>query len=135
MFATQENAVGLQSLGSVLNTRNDSWGTTYRCCQKHESLSLHDLCFTGRRLFAISFVTSLKLNLCTVLSIQNTAENDCIISHAQNTTGLRPHVFLIRKHRSMVTKKDNHLSPAQTTAKVNCKLHNHCLYFEKHNIL
>jgi hypothetical protein len=89
MFATQENAVDLQSLGSVLKTRDDSRGTTYRCCQKHESHeSLHDLRFTGRRLFGISFVTSLKPNLCTALSIQNTAENDCIISHAQNTTAL-----------------------------------------------
>jgi len=86
MFATQENAIDLQKLGSVLNTRDDGRGKTYRCCQKHESLSLHDLRFTDRRLFGISFVTSLKPNLCTAVGIQNTAENVCIISHAQNTT-------------------------------------------------
>ena len=87
MFATQENAVDLQSLCSALNTRDGSRGTTYRCCQKHESLSLHDLRFTGRRLFRTSFETSLKPNLCIALSIQNSAEMT-IISHAQNTTAL-----------------------------------------------
>jgi hypothetical protein len=49
---------------------------------------------TARHLLVVSFLTSLKSSLYTALSIQNTTENNCIISHAQNTTTLQPNVFL-----------------------------------------
>jgi len=45
-------------------------------------LSLYGLLATGRSLLAASFVTSLKLNLSTVLTIHNTRVNNCLISHA-----------------------------------------------------
>jgi hypothetical protein len=65
-----------------LNTRDDVKGNTYRSCQKHESLSLHD------HLLWVSFITSLEPNSCTALTIQNTKESNCVISHTQNATAL-----------------------------------------------
>jgi hypothetical protein len=56
-------------------------------------------------LLGVSFVTSLKSNLCTALTTQKTAENICITSHAQNTTALLLNVFLTGIHRLLVTNK------------------------------
>ena len=112
-----------------LNTHDKGREETYRSCQKHKSLSLHDLLYTGRHLLSVSFITSLKPNLCTALTTQNTTENNYIISRVQNATALRPNVFLIGIHRSLLTK-NSRLSPPQTTAKVNCKLRSHYVYME-----
>jgi hypothetical protein len=38
-------------------------------------------------------MTSLKSNLCAVVTTQNITEDNCIISHAQNTTALQSSVF------------------------------------------
>jgi hypothetical protein len=81
---------------------------------------LRDLLITGRHLLGVLFVTSLKSNLRTALTTQNTTENNCIISHSQNTTALQPNVFLTGTHRLLVI---NGPSQAQTTAKVTCILH------------
>jgi len=43
-------------------------------CQQHESLSLHDLPSTGRRLLGVSFITSLKSNLWTAVTTHNTTK-------------------------------------------------------------
>jgi hypothetical protein len=51
------------------------------------------------------FVTSLKSNLGTVLTTYNTAENNCIISHAQNTTAFKASELLTGVHRVLVTNK------------------------------
>jgi hypothetical protein len=65
---------------------------------------------TARRiLFFFLFITSLKSNLCTALTTQNTTKNNCINSHAQNTTALEFYLFLTRIHRLLVTNKT--LSP------------------------
>ena len=61
-------------------------GKIYRSCQKHESLSLYHLS-TGRHLFGVSF-TSLKSNLCTALTTQNTTENNYYL-----TRTLQPNIF------------------------------------------
>jgi len=53
----------------------------------------------GLRLLSVSFVASLKPNLCTGLTTKNTTTNDCIFSHAQNTTALQPNVFPNGMHR------------------------------------
>jgi hypothetical protein len=66
-----------------LKARDDGREKTYRSIQKHESPSLHDLLYTGRHWLDLSFITSLKSNLCTVLTTQNAIENNCINSHAQ----------------------------------------------------
>jgi hypothetical protein len=68
-----------------------------------------------------------KSNLCIVLTTQNTTENNCIISHAQNTTALQPNVFLSRIHRLLCTSKGRSRFPSQTTAKVIYKLQSHYL--------
>jgi hypothetical protein len=88
-----------------LNTPYVGGEKIYRSCQKYDSLSLHDLLSTGHHLLGVSFTTSLKRNLCTALSKQNTTENNCIISHAQNTTALQPNVFLTGIHLLLVTSK------------------------------
>jgi len=76
---------------------------TCRYCQKQESLSLRDLRSTGRHLSGVSFITSLKSDICTALTTQNTTENNCIISHAQTTTALQPNVSLNVLHRLLAT--------------------------------
>jgi hypothetical protein len=48
-----------------------------------------------------SFITSRKSNLCTALTI----ESNCINSHTQHTTALRPNVFLIGIHQLLVTNE------------------------------
>ena len=80
---------------TACNTHNDCRQKTYRTCQRLGSLSLHDVVF-------FSFITSLKSNLSTVLTTQNTTENN---SHAQNTTALRPTAFLVGIHRMLVTSQ------------------------------
>jgi hypothetical protein len=62
------------------STRNDCDEKTYRSCQKHESLSHRDLS-TDRHLFGVSFLSSLKSNLCTALITQNTTQNKSITFH------------------------------------------------------
>jgi hypothetical protein len=51
--------------------------------------------------------------------------NKLINSHAQNTTALKPNLFLTGKNinRLLVTKNGGRFFPVKTTAKVNCKLH------------
>jgi hypothetical protein len=77
-------------------------GEKHRSCQKHESLSLHDLLCIGRHFLGDSFITSMKSNSCRALTTQKIT---LIISHAQNTTAVQPNVFLTGKHWSRVTGK------------------------------
>jgi hypothetical protein len=85
MFVTQETAVDLHSLGSAL-TPATMVGVKHTDAVTEMNL-YH--CMTFVLLVVWYFVvTSLKLNLCTALSTLNTAESDCINSHAQNTTAL-----------------------------------------------
>jgi hypothetical protein len=51
-------------------------------------LSLHDLA-TGRSVLGVSFITSLKSNLRTALTPENT-----VIMHAQNAIALQTRLFL-----------------------------------------
>lgn len=68
---------------------------------KEQILSNTSLCHcTGRHLFDVTFITSLKSNYARRLPQKNN-------SHAKNTTAL----------------KDGRLSSSQRTAKANCKLH------------
>jgi hypothetical protein len=55
-----------------LNNRDDGRGKTYRSHQKHESLTLHDLFFTGHDLLGVSFIICLNSNLRRALTSQNT---------------------------------------------------------------
>jgi hypothetical protein len=50
-------------------------------------------------MLGISFVTSLKSNLCTALTTLNTTGNNCIIWHAQNTTASQD----LYTHRPVLT--------------------------------
>jgi hypothetical protein len=78
-----------------LNTCDDGPGKTYRSFQKHEPLLLPDVISFYWLLCIRCFVcNSLKAHLCTALTTQNTTTNNCIILHAQNTTALKPNVFL-----------------------------------------
>ena len=80
--------------GQSLNTRKNGRGKIYRSCHKHESVSLHYILPTGGHLFNVSFITSLKSNLCTALTTRNSTGNNCVTSHAQNTTAFQLHVFV-----------------------------------------
>jgi hypothetical protein len=51
-------------------------------------------------------------------SKQITTGNNCIIPQAQNTITLHPNAFLTGIHWLLVTKKNDQLSPAKTTAEV-----------------
>jgi len=41
----------------------------------------------------ISLITSLKSDLCTALTMHNTNDNNCVLSHAQNTTAVQPNIY------------------------------------------
>jgi hypothetical protein len=99
-------------------------GGEYNYSQK--SISLSDLLSMGHRVIGIPLITQPKTNLCTTLRAQNNKNKNCIVWHAQNTTAFQPHVFLTGICRLLLTK-DGRLSPAQNTAKFNCKFHSHYL--------
>jgi len=91
--------------------------------QKRESHQLqHDILSIGRSLLGVSFITSLKSNLCTSVTTQNSTRNNYVITHTQNTTAFEPRLFLNLKMRVTGHTQGSIGSPIQTTAKVNCKL-------------
>jgi len=51
------------------------------------------------------FITTLKLNLCTTRTTQNTTDNKCIILRVQNSTALLSNVFSNGIDRLLVTSK------------------------------
>jgi hypothetical protein len=77
MSTTKEDAFDLYSVGTVLNAWTDDLGKTYRSCQEHESLSLRDFLSTGHHFLVVSFITTLKSNVCT-LTTWDTAINTCM---------------------------------------------------------
>jgi len=93
MSITQEGAFDLTAWVQSLNAWADGLGNTYRSFQEHQSLSPHDFLSTGHRLLVVSFITSLKWNVCTALTTWSTAVNNCIILHAQDTPALETDVF------------------------------------------
>jgi hypothetical protein len=122
---TQEMQMTCTAWVESLNTSNHSRKKTNRSCQKHEYYWWRSFFTnTGRHLLGVSFITSIKSNLHTALTAENTTANNCIILHTQDTTELHTNVFLTGIARLLVTK-DGRLSPVQ----VNYKLHSHYLYF------
>ena len=102
-------------LVECLNTRDDGWRKyMYRISQKHVSVSLHDLS-PGRHLLGDSFRTSLKSNLCTAATTQNTTEQKCIVRQTNKVTALQPHVFLTELSRLLVTNKGGSPFPSAKT--------------------
>ena len=80
--------------------------------QKHESVLLYELFSAGRHLLGVSFIRNVKSSLCKVPTTQNTTENNCVFSHAQNTTVLQPGVFLNGIHLLLVTNKGRSTLPS-----------------------
>ena len=124
------------SVGS-LNTGNDCRRKTHTV--KNMSLSLHDLPSTGRRLLGVSFITSLKSNLWTALTTQNTTKIIVLTlslshthththTHTQNTTALQLNVLLNVICQLLVTSKGRSTFPNSNNVKVNRKLLSQCLY-------
>jgi hypothetical protein len=64
---------------------------THTSYQKHKSISLPLSPSSGRHLSYVQLITSLKSNLCTVLTTLKTTK--IINSHIQDTTALQPNVF------------------------------------------
>jgi hypothetical protein len=77
-----------------------------RSFQNVSLLSLCGLLSTGRQLWCVSFVTTLKWNLFAYLTTSNTTANNCIISYAQKATVLQPSVFLTGIHQFLITSGD-----------------------------
>ena len=82
---------------------------------------------TGRHLLGVSLVTRQKSKTRTVLKTQNAAENTL---HAQNYESTSAQSFCnchisATGHKKKIGGGGSRLSPAQTTAKVNQKLHSH----------
>jgi hypothetical protein len=69
-------------------------GEKQRSCQKHVSLLMHGHLSTGRHLIGVSFITSLKSNLCKALTTRNNTGSNFVSSHAHNTTALQANIFL-----------------------------------------
>jgi len=92
--------------GESLNTRSDGRGKIYRSCHKHETVSLHYILPTGGHLLGFSFITSLKSTLYTSLTTQNSTGNNCVISHAQNTTAFHPNVFVTGIYHLLLESKE-----------------------------
>ena len=106
-----------------LNSHDDGGSKRYRSCQKQHPLSLY-----GVVLF--SFITSLKSNLRINLNTQNTTCNNCILSLSLSHTHTQHGCTLAKCNFNWNMSVTGHkrLSTAQTTAKVNCKLHSQYLY-------
>ena len=124
---TQENAVDLLRVSGVPNSYVDGLWKTCRSCPTHESLIAwplsHWSTFEKRFVYKI-----LKSNSWTALTIQNTTENNCIISHVQN----KLMYFSLEYMGYLSQTREIRLSPVQTTAKVNCKLLSQYLYIFRH---
>ena len=114
---------GIARASLTITTTVGVGGQTYRSRQKHKPLSLQDLSI-GRHWLGISFRTSLDSNLGTSLNTNNTTGNNCIISNAQNTTACFKWNTSVTGHKT----GDDRLSPAQRTAKVNCRFRSHYQY-------
>jgi hypothetical protein len=94
---TQENAVDLHSVGKSPLTLATMGGETYGSSKKKKSLLLHENLATGRHLSDVLFTTSLKSNLLTGLTTQNTTEIFFILLlFFFNQTQTRLHFNLIR---------------------------------------
>jgi hypothetical protein len=76
-----------------LNSRNDGRGKTYRSCEKHVSLSLLDLLSTCCHLLGVSFITSLKSNLCTTQTIQNITQNNYYFTRLKHGCTSSEYIF------------------------------------------
>ena len=81
---------------------------TYRVCQKYEFLLLHELHASGRHLFSVSYMKSLKSTLLTAQTIQDTTEVTTV-SHPKIMTALQPIVVftVINKGDSAFPRANN----------------------------
>jgi hypothetical protein len=86
-------------------TQENAYNLNIELAEEDMGSSLHDHLSNGRHLLRVSFLTSLKPNLCTVVTAHDTTENCSIILNAQNTTAPKPNEFLTGKHRLLVTSE------------------------------
>jgi hypothetical protein len=68
-----------------------------RSCQKHVSVSLHDLLYTGRNLLGVAFITSLKSNLYTTVP-HRTPQKITVLSHTQKPRYFRDSIPAGTRH-------------------------------------
>ena len=117
--------------GKSLEPRDDGQVKTYRSCQKHESVSLHDLPSTGRHLLGVPFTTNPTPNIRSALTTQNNTEH---VSFHTHKTQLHFSLMYCNWNTSVTGHKQSTVgfSQRKSAAKVNCKLHSHWLY--KHRL-
>jgi hypothetical protein len=100
---TQGNAVDLNTVGRVPRIDGRRKIVRVSILSKQRSLFLHDLLSTGLHLLDVSFVTSLKSHLRT--NHVEHYKNNCITSHAKNTTAIQSNTFLNEIHQLLFTNK------------------------------
>lgn len=103
LFLTHENNSDLDTAGgggrrfpiSRLSLRRKQ---IFSCYQKYKSVPLS----SGHQLLGVQFVTILNANLHTSATRQSGKQNNCINSHAQDTTVLQPNALLTEIRRLLV---------------------------------
>ena len=112
-----------------LNTRNECRRKTH--CQQHESLSLHYLPSTGRRLLEDSFI---KSPAWTALTTRNTTKIILLYKYLTHThthtnmIALQLNVLINVIHQLLVTSKGRSTFPNSNNGKISRKLRSQCLY-------
>ena len=130
MSFTQENAVDLHgvSKGPVLATTVE--GKHCRSCQKTWSSVTQWPSFKCRRLWGVPFMTSLKINLCTAVTTQNTTGYNWITRTKCDYTSAH---CIFNWSTSVTGHTQNTVGFSQrVTAKVKCKLHSYYVYIILH---
>jgi len=85
----------------------------YRYCPKHTSPSLNLFLYTACHLLYFQYITIQNWNLSTVLTRNNTKENNNINLRAHDTTALHPKVFLTGIQWILSQKCNRFIPPPQ----------------------
>ena len=86
-----------------VNSRNDGRGETCRSSNNYDCSSLHNLLFTSRLLLDVSFITSIKSNLCAALITQNSTEHHSVISLSLSLSHTHTHTHFLLQFNVFVT--------------------------------
>jgi len=115
LSSTDESNFALHCASKGLNPRANLMKKSYRSCQKHKPRALRLPLSTGRRLLGVLFIQAakVKLNLRPAVTIQNTAKNNGMNLHVQDTTELQFNAFLNGKHRLLIIFHPHQLSQGQ----------------------
>jgi hypothetical protein len=109
-----------------IDARDEGRAKIYRPYTKHDSVSQHDLRFSGCHSLGVLLVTSLQPNLCTSPSTYSTTENNSVLSLSLSHTHTHTHT-----HTHAHTHTHTH---THTHSKRNCSS-TQCMFNRIHRIL